>query len=74
MLWREGKAIELNDPVNFKVATLREELEVIYRANYLFWQRGAEATVEERHDYYVRTERLEEIRAEFARLPLRQTA
>ena len=66
MLWREGKAIELNDPVNLKIAALREELEAIDRANNLFWQRGAEATVEERHDYCVRKERLEEIRAEFA--------
>jgi hypothetical protein len=63
-----------NDSTKLKNAALREELEAICRANNLFWQRGAEATFEERYDYHMRQLQLDKIRAELAQLPSKHAA
>ena len=51
-----------------KIALLTAEMEAIHFANRLYWERGEAATLEERAEYQRRQDRLEEIRAELAKL------
>jgi len=50
-----------------RIAVLQGEIDVIHRANELFW-REANPGNEAKADYYPRQDRLEEIRSELAEL------
>ena len=51
-----------------RIAALSEEMDGIHFVNSLYWQRGEAVTSEERAAHQRRQDRLEEIRAELARL------
>jgi hypothetical protein len=51
-----------------KKATLHEEIEGIHFVNSLYWNRKEAVTLEARAEYERRKQRLEEIRAELAKL------
>jgi hypothetical protein len=51
-----------------RIAALREEMDAIHHANSLYWKKGQSQTAEERAEYHLRQERLEEIRRELAGL------
>jgi hypothetical protein len=51
-----------------RITTLDEEMDVIHRANSLYWKQGQSQTVAAKAQYQLRQDRLEKIRAELAQL------
>jgi hypothetical protein len=60
--------MEIDAKKKARIATLNEEVDGIHFVNSLYWQRGKAATAEEKAEHQRRQDRLEEIRAELARL------
>jgi len=54
--------------VRDKIAALSKELDAIHFANARFWKVGAASTRQEKAEYQLRLNRLEEIRRELAQL------
>jgi hypothetical protein len=60
--------MELDAKIKARIASLRKEVDEIHRANRLYWEQGESQTLAAKAEYDSRNERLEQIRAELARL------
>ena len=57
-----------SDAKTARIAALNAEIDAIHSANTLYWRQGEAATYEARAAYRHRSDRLEEIRNELAKL------
>jgi len=60
--------MELDGTTKARTASLNQEMDAIHRANSLYWKQGKSQTLAAKAEYEFRNERLEQIRAELAKL------
>jgi hypothetical protein len=65
---RGAWAMEPDPNIAARIAALQKEMDAIHHANSLYWKHS-EPTLAARAEYQFRQDRLEEIRAELAKLP-----
>lgn len=65
-----ARPMEPDSPTYTKIAALTSEMDGIHFVNSLYWKQGEMGSLKARAEYQHRQDRLEEIRAELAKLQI----